>query len=428
MNNVESYTVTNPYGDTDECAKLTVDSLAYDFILKNITVIDQQYTFSFWAKSDAEGTILIGDHTYPTSENWIKYTVTFVAEKESFALKFGKTGMYYIYHAQLEIGNKATDYRNSPEDFAAAIQVNKDGIDMSVKKDGILSAINMSKEEIKILAEKIKLEGLITANGYFKVLEDGSIEAANGKFSGKITSFDGINIKDVETETEATIRIEPNKTINFWYLENGEVKNGAAEERTCLTISDVNGFFAEGVGYFGHLMVDKIEAEDGNFLSLETLVATTLLESVYMLDPYYTLDGGYQGMIGGDGQRFDDGYFHTLHATNPVQVGSDARLKNDISQLDERYLNLFDKLSPAKYTYKNNGKKSIGYIAQGVALAMDSVKITKDESGIVNYDGEYLSLNYDAIAAITAYALQDTRKRLEEAEKEIEELKRKLDQ
>lgn len=428
MNNVESYTVTNPYGDEEECAKLTVESLDYDFILKNITVIDQQYTFSFWVKSDAEGVILIGDHTYPTSETWVKYTVTFVAEKESFALKFGKTGTYYIYHAQLEIGNKATDYRNSPEDFAAAIQVNKDGIDMSVKKDGILAAINMSQEEIKILAEKIKLEGLITANGYFKVLEDGSIEAANGKFSGKITSYDGINIKDVETETEATIRIEPNKTINFWYLENGELKDGAAEERTCLTISDANGFFVEGVGCLKHLMVDKIDAEDGNFLSLEALGVYTLFESVYMLDPYYTLDGGYQGMIGGDGQRFDDGYFHTLHTTNPIQTGSDARLKDNITQLDKRYLNLFDKLSPAAYTYKNNSKKSIGYIAQGVALAIDDADIAKDECGIVNYDGEYLSLNYDAIAAITTYALQDTRKRLEEAEKEIEELKRKLDQ
>lgn len=428
MNIVESYTITNPYGDTDECAKLTVDTLDYDFILKNITAVGQQYTFSFWVKSDTEGTILIGDHTYPTSETWVKYTVTFVAEKESFALKFGKTGTYYIYHAQLEIGNKATDYRNSPEDFAAAIQVNKDGIDMSVKKDGILSAINMSKEEIKILAEKIKLEGLITANGYFKILEDGSIEAANGRFSGQITSFDGITVKDMETETEANLGINTKQTLNFWCIENGQWIIDRTEEWTCLVLSESYGFYIDGAGFFRRLITPDICAQDANFLSVEALVTQSYIEEVKELYPYAPGGETLDSFIGEDEHRFKEGYFDTLHATNPVLTGSDARLKDDINQLDERYLSLFDKLSPAKYTYKNNGKKSIGYIAQGVAIAIDDSNITKEECGVVNYDGEYLSLNYDAIAAIATYALKDTRKRLEEAEKEIEELKRKLDQ
>lgn len=52
----------------------------------------------------------------------------------------------------------------------------------------IASLINQTPEEIKILADKISLEGLITANGYFKVLPDGSIEAVNAKLSGAITA------------------------------------------------------------------------------------------------------------------------------------------------------------------------------------------------------------------------------------------------
>lgn len=46
-----------------------------------------------------------------------------------------------------------------------------------VQKKKIISEINQSAEEISIKAEKISLEGLVTANQNFKVLEDGSIEA-----------------------------------------------------------------------------------------------------------------------------------------------------------------------------------------------------------------------------------------------------------
>lgn len=52
----------------------------------------------------------------------------------------------------------------------------------------IASLINQSATTIKLKAEKIEMEGLITANGNFKVLLDGSIEAVNAKLSGAITA------------------------------------------------------------------------------------------------------------------------------------------------------------------------------------------------------------------------------------------------
>lgn len=60
-----------------------------------------------------------------------------------------------------------------------------------VQKKKIISEINQSAEEISIKAEKISLEGLVTANENFKVLEDGSIEAKNGKFTGEIYATSG---------------------------------------------------------------------------------------------------------------------------------------------------------------------------------------------------------------------------------------------
>ena len=70
----------------------------------------------------------------------------------------------------------------------ATIEATLQGIQLNyVSKDGIVSAINLSEEMIQIEASKIKLEGVVTVNGNFKVGLDGSIEANNGRFTGNIT-------------------------------------------------------------------------------------------------------------------------------------------------------------------------------------------------------------------------------------------------
>lgn len=69
-------------------------------------------------------------------------------------------------------------------------------IDLRVTYGDVVNAINISQEGITIQAEKISLEGIVTANQNFKILEDGSMEAVNGRFSGDIEASDirGTNI------------------------------------------------------------------------------------------------------------------------------------------------------------------------------------------------------------------------------------------
>lgn len=55
----------------------------------------------------------------------------------------------------------------------------------------IASQILQDGENVKITATNIILEGAITASGYFKILQDGSIEATNGKFTGTIHANSG---------------------------------------------------------------------------------------------------------------------------------------------------------------------------------------------------------------------------------------------
>lgn len=57
----------------------------------------------------------------------------------------------------------------------------------AIDSDGRLRAfVGAGQEGVKIKADHIQLEGIVTANGNFKILEDGSIETINGKFSGEI--------------------------------------------------------------------------------------------------------------------------------------------------------------------------------------------------------------------------------------------------
>lgn len=62
----------------------------------------------------------------------------------------------------------------------------------AIDGDGTLkSFVGASTDGVFIKAGSIKLEGLVTANENFKVLEDGSVEAKNGVFRGKIEATSG---------------------------------------------------------------------------------------------------------------------------------------------------------------------------------------------------------------------------------------------
>lgn len=62
----------------------------------------------------------------------------------------------------------------------------------AIDSEGRLKAfVGAGQEGVKIKADHIQLEGIVTANGNFKILEDGSIETINGKFTGEINAEKG---------------------------------------------------------------------------------------------------------------------------------------------------------------------------------------------------------------------------------------------
>lgn len=87
--------------------------------------------------------------------------------------------------------NLLTDIFSTQVEARAMVNISDQNINLKVSKNEIISAINLSPEITSIKSNKIKLEGLVTANENFKVLEDGSIVAVNASLTGNIYLPDG---------------------------------------------------------------------------------------------------------------------------------------------------------------------------------------------------------------------------------------------
>jgi hypothetical protein len=85
-----------------------------------------------------------------------------------------------------ELGNTVETNSSTITQLAASITSVVESVN-AITGEEIVSRINQTAEEITIQASKITLEGVVTANQNFKILEDGSMEAKGGRFNGYIS-------------------------------------------------------------------------------------------------------------------------------------------------------------------------------------------------------------------------------------------------
>lgn len=115
MNSLESFSGVIMEKE-DECAKFKIDAITSPFILSDITKEGEQYTFSFFLRSDLAGSISACGVTFPATGAWTRHVATYTATEKNLSIFFNAVGTYYMYHPQLEIGNMDTDYGRAPED------------------------------------------------------------------------------------------------------------------------------------------------------------------------------------------------------------------------------------------------------------------------------------------------------------------------
>lgn len=250
MNVLESVTIRSPNEIEEECAHFTITDTEQPFVLNDIAKPDEKYTFSAWVKGSGEISIL--GNKFPVTADWTKCVITFVSESVNVEIYFRETGEYYLYNSQLEVGEKDTDYSPAPEDLEADAQSKADNalasaktytdaqikasadsvmiavaqgyatvdavggvekrvtdaealievqaglIEQKVDVDGVIAAINLSKGEARIAADKITLAGYTIADAFtctnLTVAGDstfsGVLNGATGNFSGVVNATD----------------------------------------------------------------------------------------------------------------------------------------------------------------------------------------------------------------------------------------------
>lgn len=137
----------------------------------------------------------------------------------------------------------------------------------------------------------------------------------------------------------------------------------------------------------------------------------------------------------------------TVYAVNGTIQTSDRNQKTDIADIDQRYIDLFDKLRPVSFAFSDpeSDRIHIGFISQDVEAAMEEVGLTdldfagfcrdaltewdeetQTEKAVVDEDGNpvYLySLRYSEFIALNSKMIQVNRKKIDEQQRELDALK-----
>lgn len=94
------------------------------------------------------------------------------------------TAISRITVAEGSITSEVARAKAAEESLSSSITQTADSISSKVSKGSVISEINQSSESVTIKASKINFNGLVTANSYFKILTNGSMEATSGKIGG----------------------------------------------------------------------------------------------------------------------------------------------------------------------------------------------------------------------------------------------------
>lgn len=298
--------------------------------------------------------------------------------------------------AELEVtvdGIRAS-FNDYEKDVEAMIQVTVDGISQQyVTRDGVAAAINLNDQGVKIQGTKISLEGVVTANQYFKILADGSMAAVNGSFSGAITvggsgnSSGSITVKDANNQTIGTWN---NNGIGIY---GGNIAIGKdAGASVANFIVDANGHV-----HCRYLEIDGT-TNTGSIGCYALSCVGLNVDGNAHVD--YTIDCS------------------TLEAVSVVATygpwnDSDRRLKKDIDDIDgKQALRFIKALRPTSFRFKKDEERGVGFIAQDVEDAMCEAGI--DLPLVQKTDRGYLAVNYGGFAAPIVAALQEILKEREE--------------
>lgn len=215
----------------------------------------------------------------------------------------------------------------------------------AIDADGKLRAfVGAGQEGVKIKAANIQLEGLVTANSNFRILEDGSIEAVNGKFTGEINATTG---------TIGGFTIGPNSITAEGGYSGGSYAGVDGGTSRFFLYSTGDGFlgFRDKSRWVG-MGLDTMPAGAAVGSCLLRITNETPLEYWDNYGAYINVSGGRNNiglLMYGDIRANARGY-HSLNGTVVINGSNELRVATDMKS-DGTYTQYFHGVSfnPADY-------------------------------------------------------------------------------
>lgn len=328
-------------------------------------------------------------------------------------------GTNYVYIKEFTNLNMKLEYLTNAEMnkyFATKMEMNSsikqtaDSINLEVSKkvgeDEIISKINMSPEEIQILANKLGL----TANDVINIIAGSEINLTSKNISITSDNFSvdkdghltcvGADFQGGNINTDKNAYIGDNLYVGANQESLASYAKLIAFSNTVRLMRSVSGDTGESLYIFAPYLEAQAQEEfrvriSDNISAYDTFVTNADLFSLSA--------NNYQTSINGN----SDGIYMTH---NPI-ISSDKRLKKKIQNVDVSWIR---NLKIREFEYKSTpGKKQIGLIAQDY-LDKDFSKYFLNK----NVEG-YYSINYGNITNALIKYCQQLESRISELEKKV---------
>lgn len=205
MANIRTTVQDTLNNDAITCSQFAIEDTEIPFVCDKVCASAGDYVFSAYIKAPSDNaTMVVAERTeitIPTANEWKFVKAVFnktSKDSNAFVLKFGNTGNYRIYHAQVERGNTATKWQPAPDDLNTFIKETTDGIEVGkFDSNGVASGMS----------------ALLSAEGSFDIRQNGTKIATfdndevsfkeNGKPYASFQALHNIPLIDPNTHEES---------------------------------------------------------------------------------------------------------------------------------------------------------------------------------------------------------------------------------
>lgn len=295
---------------------------------------------------------------------------------------------------------KVSDISNKEVQFK--INKQKGEISSKVEKDGVISSINQSAEEVQIDARKISLKGktidmtvenIKIQSDNFNVNEQGNCVA--NSFSSNNATITGGSLNITANTGADLIKLKDNRNNCETKMRGSEVEIVRGTNSTILSETGI----------------DIVSNGESSYLETAGLV----FNHSYGASSYTPAQWRLKSSTGET--RCDAG-------STPYVV-SDKRFKNNIKNIDRnKSINIIKALNPVEYTLKNQEKVHRGLIAQEVVEVLNKNGI-KNQIYDINENGYYM-LGYTELIPDLINCIKYQQEQIENLQDRIEKLEKEV--